>query len=950
MRNRIRLRNERFAEELASRKLSQNAWSQRLGVSKAYLSQLVNGQRCYPGTALRRRILQELSLPSQELFEREGQDTEQAEAGLRRKLGRPASRPDNSADVLFEIRYAGLNLKLESEMRPHRGGRRSMGNLWREFQYAIRALRRNPGFSLVAILTLALAMGANTTLFSAISAVLLRPLPYPEPSRVVRIWSSNPTQGWFRGSLSPPDFVDLRKANRSFAEMGVFNLRNGNLTGNGRPSSIEYAWVTPSLLTALAVPPKIGRLFAPEENEPGADGVAIISHRLWASAFGNSPSIVGENLTLNGRNLTVVGVMPESFRYPSPQTDLWKPFGTDLSDERDRGSSFVSGVGRLREGVPLEQAQQDGERIARDLEAAFPEANQDRSFFLETLHDAEVRSVRQALITLWGAVGLILLIACVNVANLLLARAAGRRREFSVRSVLGAGPGRVIRQLLLECLVLATCATLSGLALAAVGNRFLLWLAADRLPRIDQIQFDWQVGLFTVGLTLLTTLLFGLAPALHATRVELADALRDRSAVASPNSRLRNALVVGQVALALVLLSGAGLMIRSFNTLLSVDLGFDPDHLITFRVEPPMIASAEGRDLQDFMRDFEDERWQMTLFMQDLLSQLSSLPGVTQAGAINRMPLTGNMWQTAVVVDGRTYERRQDRHPATSRNVMPGYFETMGIPLLRGRDFGPLNPTEGHSSVIINRAMAEAYWPGEDPTGDRITFNYPPPSEAFWLTIIGVAENVRHISLAIDPVPVMYIPMSQTYFGYFGNWGMDVLLRSQTIPAGFASQVERIVAGIQPELPIPGFRAMDQVMSEDISSRRFSLVLIGFFAVLALILAFVGIYGVISYLAAQKRREFGVRTALGARPRDLLNFVVKQSTRVILLGISLGLGASILLSGYIVPLLYQVSPSDPLTLTSVAVLMLVVGTAASLYPAWKASRIDAIEVLRSGGN
>lgn len=941
----FRLRAGRFAAELARRKLSQNAWAQKLGVSKAYLSQLVNGRRQYPGASVRHRILQALELPEDELFEAVPTDADEGLAPNPRGAGPSRAQLQTGSHTLLDIHLAGLHFRLEAGGSQNRGT--GMEDLWGELEYAFRGLRRNPGVAALAILILALAIGANTTLFSAISATLLQPLPFPQPDRVVRIWSSNPTQGWSRGSLSPPNFLDLQRENQSFAAMAVFDSRNGILTGGVRPSSLEISWVSPGIFRTLAVEPVLGRGFNEDEVGPGADRVAVISHRLWSSTFGQDPSVVGTSLTLNDQQLTIVGVMPDGFGFPSPNTDLWKPFGIDLANQNDRGSSFVSGVGRLQRGVTLEQAQQEVERIARDLEAAFPDANRNHSFFLESLHDAEVRNVKRALMTLWGAVAIILLIACVNVANLLLVRAARRRKEFSLRAVLGAEPRRIVRQLLLESSILAVLATLAGLALTISGNRLLTWLVADQLPRVNFIQLDWRVALFSIGLTLITPLLFGLAPALQGARFQLTDALRDRGGSSSQSLWLRNGLVVGQVALALVLLTGAGLLLRSFHSLLNVDLGFDPKNLISFRVEPPMLALRGEEAPEDLISSFERDRARASRFMEDLVNRLEALPGVTRATAVNRMPLSGNMWQTSVAVAGRTYQTPQDQHPATNRDVLPGYFVAMGIPLLRGRTFNSTDRADRPTSVIINRAMAEAYWPDSDPLGARITSDFPPPTDKFWMTVVGVVENVRHDSLLSDPSPLMYVPMEQTYFGFFGNWGMDVLLRTSAIPSGFSQKVEDVVASLNPDLPISRFRSMDEVMSESIASRTFTLLLLGFFAALALLLAFVGIYGIISYLATQRRPEYGIRTALGARPGDLLKEVLSQSFRVTVVGVVIGVACSLLLSEQLAPLLYRISATDPATLLGVCLLMLLVGLGAGFLPAWRASRLDVNQVLRS---
>ncbi len=819
-----------------------------------------------------------------------------------------------------------------------------METISQDLRYAARLLTRKPGFALTAVLTLALGIGANTAIFSVVDAVLLRPLPYPEPDRLVRVWTADTEREWSRGGTSMLNFVDWRERSRSFSDLAVFYDRSGNLSGGAQPENVRFGLVTPGFFSTLGVEPLIGRGFTSEENLPGQDGVAVIGHGLWQRLFGGDPQVLGRTLELSGQTVEVVGVMPPGFAYPAPEIQLWKPFGLRPGDGETRGSLWVYAFGRLGPGVALDQAQLEMTRIAADLERQHPDDNHHLGVLLEPLGEVEVAPVRPALLILWGAVGCVLLIACANTANLLLARASSRSRELSLRAVLGAGRMRLVRQLMTENLLLSTIGGVLGAVLAIALVRALPLLGALEFTGAAQPALDGRMLAFSGGLVLLTALLFGLVPALRAAAGELEGALRrsaDQAGGAAGGAR--GILVAVEVALALVLTLGAGLLVKSFERVLAVEPGFDPDRVLTLRIEPPRAESAAS-DPRRRMQEFAEDRARAATFYDELLDSIRAIPGVRDAAAANRMPLSGNMWGTRLAVEGRPRESPEDLLPALARVVTPGYFRTLGVPLAAGRDLEPRDDAAGLPVAVVNRALAEALWPDADPIGQRVSYN--PDDERFWYTVVGVVGNVRESEIVAEPGPVLYTALPQSWFGFFGNWGMDLVVRGEIDAVALAAPVRERVRAADADLPVFRVRTLAQAIGDDTERRRWMALLLSTFSSIALALAAVGVYGLVAFSVSRRTREFGVRVALGARRRDVLALVLGQGTRVVVVGIGVGLAGAYGLTRYLESLMFEVSVTDSLTWIAVSLLLVLVALVACWVPARQATRVDPLVALR----
>ena len=799
-----------------------------------------------------------------------------------------------------------------------------MGNLWQDIRYGFRMLLKKPGFTAIAVLTLALGIGANTAIFSVVNAVLLRPLPFAEPDRLVMVYEKRLKLGRTRNPVSAPDFIDWRAQNTVFENMAAYTWWNANLTGGDEPERIMGAVASAGLFPTLGVEPALGRSFTPEEDQPNANRVVVLSHGLWQRRFGSDAGIIGKTLTLNGNSFTVVGVMPRGFHFPDKQIEMWAPLALNTSEAGNRGSHYLHVVARLKPGMSLPQAQAEMETIASRLEQQYP-VNVGHSVNIFPLYEETVGSIRPALLVLLGAVGFVLLIACANVANLLLVRGSARQKEIAIRTALGAGRFRIIRQLLTESVLLAIVGGGLGLLLAIWGTDLLVALSPPETPRVSEIGLDRAVLGFTLAVSLLTGMVFGLLPALQASKPDLNDSLKEggRSQMASGSrSRIRSLLVVAEVASALVLLVGAGLLLKSFIRLREVNPGFNPENVLTMQLSLPQTKYKEEH--------------QQAAFTQQVLQRIGTLPGVNAAGAVAGLPLSGNSASRYFAIEGRP-ERPAGEGLNTNFNaISPNYFRALGIPLLQGRDFSERDVLGTPEVVIINEAMARRFWPDEDPLGQRLRISDQP-----WRTIIGIVGSVKHSGLDVEPTPEMYYPLLQDPLPF-----MTLVVRTTGDPQSLAAAVQREVRMVDKDQPVFGIKTMEEVVAESVSSRRLTMLLLATFASLAVLLAAIGIYGVMSYTVAQRTHEIGIRMALGAQAGDVLRLIVGQGMILTAIGITVGLAASLALTRVLSSLLYGVSATDPLTFIAVSLLLAAVAFLAGYLPARKATRVDPMVALR----
>lgn len=796
-----------------------------------------------------------------------------------------------------------------------------MDTLWQDLRHAARLLRRSPGFTVAAVVTLALGMGANTAMFSVVHAVMLRPLPYTEPERLVRI----------RGGSSLPDVQDWVAQARSFDGFGAYRSHFLDLTGGAAAERVDGALVTGDLFRILGARAERGRLLEAHDDRPGGPKRIALSHGFWQRRLGGDPGVVGRTVRFSTGEYEVVGVMPAGFRLPEVEAEAWAPLVPESPEEAAaRGAHSLMAVGRLRPGTSLPAAQEDMDAIAARLSAAYPEENKDRRFVLNPLHQFLVRDVRGALVLLLGAVAFVLLIAATNVANLLLARAAARQKEIAIRASLGASRARLVRQLLAESVLLAALGGAVGLLVAKWLTDLVVRASPPGVPGIDLVRLDPRVLAFTAAVSLVTGLVFGLVPALHGSRVSLVPSLKEggRATGAPARPRLRSALVVSQVALALVLLVGAGLLLRSLQRLQSVDPGFDPARLVTFNLTPPM--SRYG-DIPKRTRLFED-----------VLTRVAALPGVTAVGATSELPFgMGSVFHN-FVIDGRPPLDPGSEPEIYSRSVSPSYLRTLGLPVLRGRALSEDDRAESPRVAVINEAAARRHFAGEDPIGRRIAWARAP--ERLWITVVGLVGDVRAQELAEDEVPALYTPMAQE-LREWKTW-MNVAVRTAEAPESLAAAVRREVAGVDADIPVTRVRAMDDLITASVAPRRFNLLLLGGLAALALVLAAVGLHGVISYTVAQRTQEMGVRVALGAAPRDVVRLVLGQGLALTLGGVAMGAAAALGLTRFVSNMLFGVRATDPATFMGVALLLVAVAALACYRPARQAARVDPLVALR----
>ena len=806
-----------------------------------------------------------------------------------------------------------------------------------DVQYAIRTWLRNPGFTAAAVITLALGIGANTTMFSIVNATLLRPLPFPAPEKLVTLWkgpADNPEQ---LNIVSMPNFRDWQARSRSLASVAIFDSagRGYNLSGGSEPEQVSGVRVTASFFTVLGVQPMLGRTFLPEEEEPGRDNVVVLSHGLWTRRYSADPSIVGRPIPIDGRGFTVVGVMPPQFKFQfgGGMRQLWVPAGWTKGDY-DRGSNSFIAIGRLKDDVSVDEARSEMDTIGRAMAQAFPNENGGQTVRVVPMGEIGVTRLQPALVAMLAVVGFVLLIACVNVANLMLARAAARTREFAVRAALGAGRGRIARQLLTESVLLASVGAAGGLLIAYWGTRAVFPLLPPGmrfipLRPVEQIELDGTVLAFTSLIAVASGVLFGLAPALTFARRDVNDTLKEnaRSGTAG-RSRLRYALVASEVALTLVVLAGAGVMLLSVSRLLAVEPGLDAENVLALQMSLPQENLYYGPPGNPRFCDALDR-------------QVGTVPGVLSASAIAHLPLSGANAGRSFSVEGKPDPGPRNQPGAAYTVACPNVLRTLGIELVSGREFTFQDTLEAPAVAIVNEVMAKRHWPGEDAVGKRFTMGIGGRSLAT-ITIVGVFKNVRRGGLDSAPGPWFIRPYTQAAWPF-----MSVVARTASSPAPFVEPIKRALQTVQPDQAVSNVRTMEQVVAGSVSSRRFPMLLLSLFGIVALALAAVGIAGVVGYSVVQRTQEIGLRMALGAQKRDVLRLVLGQSLAWTLAGIVIGLAAAVAVLRLLGSLLYDVKPADPLVLAAVSAVLLLVALGASYMPARRAMQVDAATTLRS---
>jgi putative ABC transport system permease protein len=821
-------------------------------------------------------------------------------------------------------------------------GVRWIEDLAQDLRYGARMLAQNPGFALIAILTLALGIGANTAIFSVVNGVLLRQLPYENPEQLALIWEKG--FGLNQIPVSASEFRDYRNQTQSFSSIAAFDTADFNLTGSELPERVSSAQVSASLFPLLGIKPQLGRVFTDEENEPGRDDVVLLSHGLWQRRFGGDAGIIGSSLALSDRNYTVIGVMPPSFQFPmslfgikgvtfTQPAELWTPVAFSADRLKIRSSRSLGVIGRLKPGVTLARAVADVNAVADRMRQQYPESYppQEWGAFAVSLHEQIVGRMRLPLLVLLGAVVMVLLIACANVASLLLARSTMRRKEIVVRAALGASRRRIARQLLTESLLLALCGGGLGLLIAYWGTDQLATLSAQTLPRMKEVGLDGRVLGFTLAISILTGLVFGLLPVIEASKLDLNEVLNEgsrRTTGSSGQRRLRSLIVTAEFALALVMLIGAGLLSRSFWRLQNVSPGFEPENVLTFQISLPWASYPGSR--------------QAAAFFQEASARVAQLPGIKAVGAASILPLSGSSSDEGFVIEGRPLRDLNDVGDEEFRVVTPDYFRAMGIPLLKGRFFNDADNAGASAVTIINKAFADRHFRGEEPVGKRLTRDDPRESKVNWITIVGVVGDVRHNGLNVVAKPEFYAPHQQE-----SRFSMILAARVTPDSAGMTAAIRREILELDPQLPLYNVRPMERVISESVAPQRLATVLFSGFAALALLLAAIGIYGVMSYAVAQRTHELGIRIALGARTGDVIKLVLTQGMKPALLGVVIGLAGSFWLTPLLDNLLFDVSATDPLTFTVISLLLMVIGLVACWVPARRAAKVDPMVALRA---
>jgi putative ABC transport system permease protein len=801
-----------------------------------------------------------------------------------------------------------------------------MQTLLQDLRYGARMLFKKPGFTLIAILTLALGIGANTAIFSVVNAALLRPLPYEESERLVVLYETNPQQGRDEMPVSYTNFADWRAQSQSFEQLAGYLSGGMVLTGKDEPARLQVAAVSADFFAMLRVKPLRGRVFLPEEDKVGGAPLVVVSHGFWQSRFGGDEGLIGRQITLDGKSKTVVGVMPPNFALPpGDQTEVWLALGTLADGMQNRAVHLLTTIGRLKPDVTLQQAQTELATIANRIQQQYPAADPGHGVNAISGYESLTKNARPALLTLLVAVSFLLLIACANVANLLLARAETRQKEIAIRTALGATRGRIVRQLLTESLLLAVAGGAIGLLLAAWGVDALTGVLPDDLPRAKEIGIDRVVFGFTGALSVLTGLIFGIIPALTRAKPAINETLKEggKTSAAFGRGRIRGALIVSEVALSVALLVGAGLLIKSFWRLTQVNPGFQPDHLLTMNVA---LISEKYK-----------ETGPVISFYRELPARLGALPGVKAVSAVSVLPISGGDGNGNLTIEGRDFPPAQT--PAASyRRILPNYFSAMGIPLKQGREFNERD-TGTEKVVIINEDMARRFWPDGDAIGKRIKVG--PPQNEPWLTIVGVAGDVKNIGLEASPLLATYEPHAQRPWS-----AMNLAIRTETDPLSLSTTVRGELRAMEKDLLIRNPSTMDERIRLSLAPRRVNMALLAVFAALALLLAAVGVYGVMSYTVTQRIHEIGVRMALGAQVNDVMKLVIGQGMKPVLFGAVVGLLAAFTLTRWMENLLFGVRPTDLWTYGVVAALLMLVALFACWLPARRATKVDPMAALR----
>jgi predicted permease len=807
-----------------------------------------------------------------------------------------------------------------------------LNNLSQDLRYGVRMLLKRPGFTAIALLSLALGIGANTAIFSVVNAVLLRALPYKNPDSLVRISAFNQQRGINDGAFSFPRFLHMREQNHVFEDISVYMSESFNLTGAEEPEQIQGARVSASLFNILGVSPKLGRTFLPEEDQPGGSNVAVLSHSLWRRRFNSDPNLIGKAITLSGSSFIVIGVMPENFQFPYQETHLWatKVFETNrFTPEQIRsGAGFLIALARLKSNTDMKLAQSDMDLISRNYQQQNPsltDADPNAGIRLVLFQNFIVQDIRLALLVVFGAVGLVLLIACANVANLLLARATTRQREIAIRAALGASRFRIIRQLLTESLLLSVIGGFLGLLLTTWCVDLIVAANPNFIPRVQEISIDRNVLFFSLLISALTGTFFGIAPAIRMSSPVLNEALKEGGRGAETYSRnwTRSLLVVSEVSLSLVLLIGAGLLIQSFIRLQSVNTGFNSENLLTMYISLSQSKYPENNN--------------KTAFFNQVLERIESIPGVQAAGASLSIPPQGNVLAPYLLESGPQLPPGE-RPLASWSTISPGYLKTMNIPLLKGRQFTEQDLENSQTVAIINESMARSVWPNEDPIGKRMTVGrMTKPSE-----IVGIVVDVKNAGLEAETRSQIYTPYPQRPWA-----AMNIVVRTTGDPLSLTSAIRSQVFSVDKEQPVIDVQTMDQILSNSISQRRLTMYLLGMFAILALVLAFIGIYGVIAYSVTQRMREIGVRMALGAQKNDVLKLVIVEGMKPAIIGILLGLVIALSLTRLISSMLFGISAIDPATFTVISALLSIVALFACYIPAHRAASVDPMVALRN---
>ncbi len=810
----------------------------------------------------------------------------------------------------------------------------SFDMLWQDLKYAVRMLAGGPSFTVVAALTLALGIGANAAIFSIVYGVLLKPLPFEDPDRLVQIWETNPLRNWSNATAAPANLLDWRAQNRVFEDIAYYPGRDEKTpmssdvslaTAEGEPVPLRALRISTNVFDVLGVQPAVGRTFDAGHRVPGSHRVAILGHELWSSRYGSAPDVVGREIRINAVGYTVIGVMPRGFVFPAPDIQLWTPFPEPTNFAQQRRPHYLRPIARLKPGVTLQQARGDLEAIARSLEQRYPDTNTQMGVGIGPLHDWVVGDVKTALVLFVAAVGLVLLVACANVANLLLARAAGRSREFAIRGALGAARGRIVAQLLTESLLLVALGGALGFVVAQWTLSVLIRLSPADLPRLHEVHLDRVVVVFMIAVTGLTAFLFGLAPAWQSSRIDTA-ALKDGGRTGtSDRRRTRRALVVAQVAASVALVACAGLLVRSFERRQSVPLGFDPENVLTFRINLPAIKY--------------DSDGELVAFYERFMERLREVPGVTAAGASTVLGLEGSGWTGDLFIQDRPeVHGRELRH----KTIVPGYFAAVGLPLLRGRDLAATDDGQRARAVVVNEALVRAYFSDRDPIGQWIAFDSPARNpNVRWSTIVGVVTDERQDSLGEAVAPEVYESHRQS-----AEYGMAVVVRARVPLDGLTPAVRRELAALEPSVAMYDVRTLEEVLTRSLSRQRFTTWLVTVFAAVGLTLAAVGVYGIVAFSVSRRTREIGVRVALGATRRQVISLVVREAGGVVVIGLALGLVGAAIGARSIRSLLFQTAPGDPLTYLLVVGLLGLTALIAAVVPARRALAVQPTEALR----